>query len=548
MLPSRADGDTFSSQSLLERAECTAGSIARSPAIGRVERVGLLMPNGEPWLRGLLAVWRLGATAVPLPLPVGFPGPTAYADRLRAIAAEARLDTILVTSATRPGLLGRVSQAVHPTPLIDITECRTRDTVPWSFEPRPAGPALIQYTSGSTSRPKGVALTHENIAAGTEILADTVMPEGSALGSWLPLYHDMGLFCTLTALTHDIPTWLWRPEDAVRRPMAWLSACARTPVSVVPAPDFFYRLLVEAAGNDGIPGELDLTGWRSALVGAEPVRQSTMDAFTRTFTAHGLKPDVLRPGYGLAEATLVVACAGESAPVTTMNVDRVRLWPGERVEPSDSSGPGVRTVVSCGPPVPAMRLRIADVDDRPLPEGTVGEIQITGPSVTGGYLGVPDDRQPFTDDGWLRTGDLAFLHDGELFPTGRAKDLVVLHGRKYYAEDVEHAVAAVPETLGARSAAFAAGEPGNEHLAVLWESSSPDTAYPVCEAIRGALRAELGLDAVEVIAVPPATIAVTSSGKVRRRETRSRHLAAVPRSEKGFDSERRARLGLAISH
>ena len=453
---------------------------------------------------------------------MAFAGPAAYAERVAKIAADVGLDAILITSAYAPGLLGRLAEVLRPVPLVDITECDAQAGPPSIPAPAHDEPALIQYTSGSTSRPKAVVLTHENIAAGISSIAAETTYEGTAVGLWLPFFHDMGLFSMVTALTHGLPIWLWRPEDAIRRPMRWLAECARLPVTSMPAPDFFYRLLTEAAQQNGVPDGLDLSHWTWLITGSELVRPATAHAFERTFAPYGLRPGVLRPAYGLAEATLMATCSRYAAPINAVHADRRTLDRGQSVRLAEQSAAGTRTVVSCGPPVPDLRLRVADHDDQPLPEGTVGEIQIAGPAVTAGYLHLPESEQPFTADGWLRTGDLAFLHEGELYPSGRIKDMAVLHGRNFYAGDVEAAAAETPGVHGANSVAFVPDTTEEERMVLLWESSRPDSAHLVNEQIRARLVSELGLHAVDVFAVAPATIPLTSSGKVRRQEVRDR--------------------------
>jgi fatty-acyl-CoA synthase len=498
---------------ILTGAESTAGHIKRALGHCPPRRLGLLLDNGEPWVRGLLAIWRLGATAVPLPLPVAFAGPAAYTAQVRGITQDVGLDAILVdASATGRGAL----RGTGP-PLIDITDPADADP---PSPARAADAAVIQYTSGSTSRPKGVVLSHDNVAAGIDMLwRATGSTEDDSLGLWLPLYHDMGLFSLVSALAHGLPVSLWKPREFIRRPIEWLQQFAASRATITAAPNFFYDMLADAA-TPGVPGDLDLSAWRIAINGAEPVRRPTLTAFTRAFGSCGLRPGLLRPAYGLAEATLLVAITPPGRQPRSIEVDRSGIEPGGRIRLADRGDPSSRTIVSAGPPVPPVQLRVSDEQGGKLPEGMVGEVQITGPPVTAGYHGLDRADQPFTADGWLRTGDLAFLWDDDVYIVGRTKDLIIVRGVNYYPEDVEEIVRATPEVTG-RNAAFAWADDAGERIVVLWETQLGGSAVAaVSGLIRRRLYECLGLGSAEVVAVPARTIMFTSSGKVKRAETR----------------------------
>jgi acyl-CoA synthetase (AMP-forming)/AMP-acid ligase II len=382
-------------------------------------------------------------------------------------------------------------------------------------------PAVIQYTSGSTSRPRGVVLSSANVAASLSTMADrTGLAEGDRLSLWIPLFHDMGLFSLLTGMRTGGSVILWRPADFVRKPMKWLAEFASLRGTGLPAPNFFYDHLVAAATVEGIPDGLDLSAWRFAINGAEPVQLRTVEAFTRTFAASGLRPDVMHPAYGLAEATLMVSFPERNAPVRSVTVDRGQLTTGDEVKFTESG----RTLVSCGHPVPGMRVRIAEGMAECL-DRTVGEVQISGPAVTSGYLNLPADRQPITADGWLRTGDLGFFDDGELYLVGRIKDVIIIRGQNYSAEDVEEIARTTPGVDRRVCAAFASEGGEAERIVVLWETSlEPAEAGAVATAIRARIKEHLGLAAAQVITVPPVSIPHTTSGKVKRDAARRLYL------------------------
>ena len=510
---------------LVERAEWSAGQVVAELG-GRVpRRLGVLMGNGEPWVRAVFTTLRLDASVVPLPLPAGLSAAEAYVARLARTVTAADLDAILVDRSVGVRVIEAVDAAVG-VPLIDISEPdRMR---PPDCELTGARPAVIQFTSGSTSAPKGVVLSHDNVIAGLSAITDGLgWVDSDVFGLWLPLFHDMGLFSTLCALARGSSVCLWRPTDFLRRPVDWLRGFAASPSTVLAAPNFFYDYMVRAAGSQPLDG-IDLSGWRLACNGAEPVQRRTLVAFEEVFGPYGLRDTVLNPVYGMAEATLIVTGPDPASRWRSVYVDRDHLAPGERIAVVADDAPEARALVACGGPAPGIRLRIAD-EAIPLDDGVVGEVQITGPSVTAGYLDLPAEAQPYTSDGWLRTGDLGFRHDGQLHIVGRRKDMVTVRGQNYYAEDVEEVVRSAAGADGRRVVAIpwtdsektGADDLAGEWMVVLWETSAPqENAVATAEVLRQAVVRTLGLDAVRVVPVRPSTIPHTSSGKVRRSAAR----------------------------
>jgi fatty-acyl-CoA synthase len=509
---------------ILERAERTAADVLARTGGRPPRRLGVLMNNGEPWVRGALSALRLDAAIVPLPLPVGFAGADAYRAHLSRIVQSAQLDAILVDSSLGPGITRRITQDLTETPFIDITEPTGGPLNIAAPSEETDSLAVIQYTSGSTSAPKGVALTHANVATGLDAVTRGLgWNDEDAFGVWIPMFHDMGLFSVLSGLARGTSVCLWRPTDFVRRPLAWLSSFARSVATVMPAPNFCYDLLVAAARREP-PVDLDLSTWRVASNGAEPVQRRTLEAFHETFGPYGLRPSTMNAVYGMAEATLVVTASEPSGVWHSLVVDRDRLQAGDAVRPLVEADEHSRAVVSCGRAAPGIRLRVADSGGADAAdEGVVGEIQITGPAVTSGYLGLPAAEQPFTADGWLRTGDLGFLRDEELYVVGRIKDMITVRGQNFYAEDVEEIVRATAELErpGAekpRSAAIPWTEGETERMVVLWETAlEPAEAERLARTACDRVRQQLGLDEVDVVPVAPTTIPHTTSGKVQRR-------------------------------
>ncbi|MCT2589309.1 AMP-binding protein [Streptomyces sp. N2-109] len=514
--PSRQE-EPVSGPALFARAERTAGAVIAACDGRKPRRVGLLMANGEPWVRGLLTLFRLDAAAVPLALPVAFGGADAYAAHVRRIADDASLDALLIDGSLGSRIVARVAAAVPHLPFIDIAEPPHEAVELPPVTGGGSAPAVIQYTSGSTSAPKGVVVTHDNVSAGLVSIEDgTRWTAEDGLGQWLPLFHDMGLFTMLASVRQGTPLHLWQPGDFVRRPMKWLSEFAASRATILPAPNFFYDYLIAAAAK-GIPDDLDLSAWRYGGNGSEPVRRSSLEEFQRTFEPYGLRPRVVQPNYGLAEATLIVSSGVPLTGYRSLTLDRASLSVGDKVKEAAGDGLTSRSVVSCGPPVAGLKVRIGDAEGAPYDAGTVGEVQIGGDPVTSGYLGIPEAEQPFTPDGLLRTGDIGFLHDDELYVVGRLKAMAVVRGQNYYAEDVEEIVKDTPGVDRRHCAAFAWDDDGEERMVVLWETKlDPDTATAVGEAIRRRLSEHLGLGAVETVSVSPQTLPFTSSGKVKR--------------------------------
>jgi acyl-CoA synthetase (AMP-forming)/AMP-acid ligase II len=394
--------------------------------------------------------------------------------------------------------------------------------------------ALVQFSSGTTVDPKPVALSHRAVVAQTRILnahwpADA---EGLPTGvSWLPLYHDMGLIgCVFSALALGTELTLLPPEDFVVRPALWLQALSRTRAAVSPAPNFAYALAVERIRDEELEG-VDLSAWRVALNGAETVAPEVLRAFCRRFSQWGFRPEALTPVYGLAEAALAVTFSSLDRPFESRHFRRrplVEEGRAERVEPPgeeaaerERGSEPATEIVSVGRPLPGFELEIRGEDGAPVAEGRAGRVWIRGPSLMDGYLDQPQATAAAFRDGWLDTGDRGFLHDGELFLAGRAKDLVLLRGRNYAPEEIEQALDPLPavRTGCAVAASYLPEGADGEQLVLLVEgrrgASRPELAG-LPEACRRAVLAKVGVKAEEVVVLAPGTLPRTSSGKLRR--------------------------------
>lgn len=520
------EGRTLPLDDLVAESQCFAAGLY-DHGVRPGDRVGLILRNGAGFLHTLLGAVYAGAVPVPLALPSSFGDPGVHAAHVHRVALDCGMRHLVVgPEVLRPG--ERLTEVVADTGLRLLTEealagSDTRLAVPSA----PDGIALIQYTSGSTSAPKGVVLTHRNVAAGlAAIRLGTRMTEADTMAVWLPLFHDMGLFSLLAGLTSCSRAVLWQPARFVREPVKWLTEFAEFGCTICPAPNFFYDGLLDVADRLAGTG-LDLSSWRLAVNGAEPVQRRTVEEFTRRFAEFGLRDDAMFPVYGMAEATLAVTFSRVGGKPRVIWVDREELSVRGRAVPADEGTASARALVSVGRAVPGIRVRVAAEGAADTPEGTVGEIEISGTPVTSGYYRHSEPGR-FTADGWLRTGDLGFLLEGELYVAGRHKDMIIIRGANYYAEDAEDAVRDLPDVYRNRCVAVPLAQEDHEGMALVVETklTEPERRADLVRAVRARLRSALGLENVRVQLTDPHTLPRTSSGKVQRRQVKAALTAA----------------------
>ena len=468
--------------------------------------VGILAPNGPEFLQTVFAASRIGAAVCPLPLPAGLRDLAEYGERTARIVAACGMGPLVLSTRLRR-MLGQRAEAFGAREILDSTELVApgREAVPVAVDPQL--PAVLQFTSGSTSAPKGVVLSHANVLACAESITEAIaLGPADAHASWLPLFHDMGLFGTLTGLFTGIGVNLWNPTAFVKDPGGWLAEFARTRASISTMPNFAFDALLDAD-----PAGLDLSAWRVCFNGAEIIRPESVRAFTSRFAAAGFRAEAMTPGYGMAEATLVATLPPLGRPPVVEAVDRHELARGRAV-------PGDKEIVGLGRAVPGMEVRIAGG----APDGTVGEIELRGAAVTSGYLNGPGpaaDPTTFTADGWLRTGDLGYLRAGELFFAGRAKEMITVHGVNTYPSDVEAEVGEVAGVRRGRCVALSRLDP-HEHIAVVAETALPEAEHDALRReIAARVRRALGLSALTVHLTAPDSLPRTTSGKLRRLAT-----------------------------
>jgi amino acid adenylation domain-containing protein len=509
------------------RARAVAARLQEMDAAG--ERALLLYPPGIDYIAGFFGCLYAGVVAV----PVYPPRANRTLERLEAIAADARPALALAA----PELLRAADGLVGDTPALAAVRWMATADLPdaladeWAPRPLDEGvPAFLQYTSGSTSTPRGVMLSHGNLLHNLGLIhAFFGHSEESRVVVWLPPYHDMGLIGgILQPFYGGYPAVLMPPVAFLQRPLRWLQAVSRHRGTTSGGPNFAYELCVQKIGPEERAG-LDLGCWEIAFNGAEPVRAETMDAFAEAFAPCGFRREAFYPCYGLAESTLIVTGSRPGAGYRARRMDAEALA-AHRVADAAPGAPGARTLVGSGRGAAGQRLAIVDPETGvPCAADRVGEIWVAGPSVARGYWARPEKtaevfgaRLAGTGEGpFLRTGDLGFLaDDGELFVTGRIKDLVIIRGRNHYPHDLEAAAGGShPALQPGKGAAFALDDGGEERLVVLHEvrrQAMRAALDDVPGAVRRALALEHGVRVHAVGLLPPGAIPRTSSGKTQR--------------------------------
>jgi len=378
--------------------------------------------------------------------------------------------------------------------------------------PDPDDIAVIQFTSGSTSAPRGVVLPHACIVANVRAIVEHLEVEPHDVGGgWLPMYHDMGLIGNLLGATaRSIDLVLTTPFNFLRRPRRWLDAMERHNVSITAGPNVSYRHLLER-------GELlgrDLSAWRVAIIGAEPVDAELLEAFTDAFGRVGFPRSGFMPAYGLAEVGLMVTGVRATEEYESFVADRAGLEEEAVVRPA-GAGNSI-TLVSCGVPVRETALRIFDENNEPVPDGDIGEIGIQGSSVMSGYFNDPEATAATLRSGWLMSGDLGCLRDGKLYVTGRKKELIIISGRNYYPQDIERAVHGLELVRPGSVVAFGTRNGRDEGVVVVAAPRNPQNTEGIDERVRAVVSETLNLPVLDVVLLESGRIPRTTSGKLCR--------------------------------
>jgi len=508
------------------RGAGTCAAALEASGLGRGDRVLLCVRTGRSFLDGFLGASLIGAVPVPLPSLEGFARPAAFVNRLTSVVRDAGPSAVFVDRRTAAHL--RDSGLLDPG--LPVIEPRSLDHRP-APDPRPATgdePALIQYTSGSTGTPRGVVITAANLAANVDAMGKALhLGDDDRVVSWLPLYHDMGLIGGLLApVAYGAACWLLSPLEFMLRPASWMQAVSEARATLTVAPNFAYGLVARKVSDEDLKG-LDFSTLRAAINGAEPVDPAVAEAFCARLAPMGFRPSSYFPVYGLAESTLSVAFPPLGRGLKIDHVHREKLSDGHAVPAQP--GPGTMPLVSVGSAIDGHEITIVGPDHVRLAERRVGQIWVKGPSVSPWYFeqhhAVRERRTS------LRTGDVGYLADGELYVVDRLKDLVIVAGRSYSPSDIERAAEAVEGVRAGRSVAFGVTDPaaGTESLVLLAEVL-PRTAQELealAEELRMAVAEQIGLAPSAVCLLKPGSLPRTSSGKLMRRDARDRYLSGA---------------------
>lgn len=485
-----------------------------SLGLARGARVGLMADTDLDFLRLFLGCQKAGLVPVPLPLPNAFGDRSAHAEKLElqlraagavaAVAADAHAGLLPATLSLRltPADIDRAPPARGALPAVG-----------------PDDVAFLQFSSGSTRFPKGVMISQRAVMANARAIRDglAVVP-GDVTVSWLPLYHDMGLVgCVLASLVAGLELHLLPTREFVRNPAVWPRLMSDVGGTLSYSPGFGYELAARRAAVAG----LDLARWRVAGIGGDMIRPEVLRAFAEAFRPAGFRDGALVPSYGLAEATLAVTMTPPGRGLAVEEVDLDRL---ERHGIASPPGAGARARVfsRCGVPLPGTELRIVDARGRPVGERRVGRVQLRSGSVMDGYFREPEETARVLDPrGWLDTGDLGALVDGELIVTGRAKDVIIVNGRNLWPQDLEWAAERVEPLRSGDVAAVPHHGDGGEQVVLLVQCRVPDPTQRerLVEALVARVMATSGV-LCRVVLVPPRSLPRTSSGKLARAQAR----------------------------
>lgn len=497
------------------------------------DRLAMIVPAPEDFVLSFLGATLAGIIPVPMYPPVALGKVDSYTKNAEHIVSSSGARALLTTKQVRP-IVGSLLEAGA------VEKLLTTDTLDLNAPTEgveatvtPEDICFLQYTSGSTSAPKGVIVTNGNLHANCWAIMRTGRESVDAREddwgvSWLPLYHDMGLIGFVIAPLFDrIPITFLPTMEFVKRPTYWLEMITKYKASITFAPNFAYALAARRVRDADLPN-YDLSRMRVAGCGAEPIQPATLRMFVERLKPAGMKYSALLPCYGMAEATLAMSFEPTGDDLLTDKVD-LEAFRGGEAKPFDPSVPDARSVevVACGRPLKDHDIGAFDEAGNRLPERMIGELGFKGPSVTKGYYGNPEATAKSFRDGWLFTGDLGYIADGHVYVCGRVKDIIIINGRNYYPTDIEWLVQEVEGVRKGAVVAFSVDPEGaaSEQLVVVaeWaakERPAEDQLVAIQKRISEVVQSQVGINAWKVVMIPAGTIPKTSSGKLQRRRTK----------------------------
>jgi fatty-acyl-CoA synthase len=544
---SEGEERTITYGGLWREAAALAGGL-RAEGVGRGDAVALMLPTGNDFLRSFQGILIAGAIPVPIYPPARLDELDEYAGRQSAILADASV-RVLVTIARAKPIASLLRAKVRSLRRVATADELSERGLAWAGpEGTGSDPAFIQYTSGSTGQPKGVLLSHDNLLANIRAIARGLSAGPDDVGaSWLPLYHDMGLIGSWLFCLHEgLPLALQSPLSFLARPERWLWSIHERRATLSAAPNFAYELCVRKIADSAIVG-LDLSSWRCALNGAEPVNPDTMERFAARFAPYGFRREAMMPVYGLAENSVALCFPPAGRGPKLDRIERARFEREGLAVPAGGEDGSALRLVSVGAPLPEHDVKIVDEGGKEVPERTVGRLVFRGPSMTAGYYRNPSATAGIAvPGGYLDSGDLAYRADGEHYVAGRRKDLIIKAGRNLVPQEIEEAAAQVSGVRRGCVAAFGvtSAEQGTERVVVAAETRMRDPARRerIAAEITKRVADAVGMPPDQVALVPPGAVPKTSSGKVRRHATKELYLAGALGRATGTSWAHRLRL------
>ncbi|MBK6518110.1 MAG: fatty acyl-AMP ligase [Polyangiaceae bacterium] len=529
-LSEEQSAEPFFSHAGIERASARFGGALQSLGLKKGDRVALILPDNADFVFAFLGALRAGVIPVPIYPPTGLGKLAGYLDNTLHIVDKSGA-RVLVTTAEIRRLLGTVqSKAPELERVCDVETLKAQREELTPVKVELDDVCFLQFTSGSTSRPKGVVLTHRNIAENVHVIMDLGLKVQSFdVGvSWLPLYHDMGLIGFVLAPLYHVNSITFLPALMfLKRPIRWLEQMSRQKGTISFGPNFAYALCNKRIKDSELEG-LDLSSWRVAGCGAEPIRAENLRGFAERFAKAGFSEKAFVSCYGMAESTLAISFSGLGKGLVVDEVDGDALWSKGKAEGVAHGAERAAPVVNCGPSFPRHEIAVfAETDSEsrePLPERTVGEIRLRGPSLMRGYWNDADLTREAFAGGWLKTGDIGYLAEGNVHICGRSKEVIIVNGRNYYPQDLEWEASRVEGVRKGNVIAFGTMKPTHdrERVILVLETSIPDGEQR--EALKGEVRRSvqqaLGLTADDVVPVDAGVLPKTSSGKLQRAKTR----------------------------
>ena len=515
-------------------AEATVGIAAELQRHGlkKGDRIGLVIVEPEDFVLTFLAAVRLGLVPVPLYPPLSLGGLDAYREKTRKVLRTSGARALVASARLQNLLWAYVDDVPSLQTLLTVEALRQKAKgEPVWPELGPDDLAFLQYTSGSTHDPKGVMVTHGAVLANIEVIMRDGLEVDSAVDkgmSWLPLYHDMGLIgFVLAPLVWGMPVVYVPTVNFLKKPSRWLETIHRHRSTICFAPPFAYPLLARKATPEEL-GRWDLSCMKVFGVGAEPISAAGLRSFVEVFSEHcQLRPEAVLPAYGLAETSLALCFKPVNERFRSLVVDAAVFQGEGRARPvteaDRAAGVEVLEHVSCGPVFPGHEMYPVDDAGQRLPEGVEGELRARGPSVTPGYFENPEATASTFRDGALYTGDLGYVWQGEVYITGRMKDLIIQNGRNIHPQSVEWAVADLPGVRQGNVVAFSRPGADTEEIVLALETR-PEAPADLAALVAAAVQQQLGLKVADVVLLQAGTLPKTSSGKLQRRQARTLYL------------------------